>query len=64
MERETIERLQIKTAKQRFLTVLEQESREAPRVPQALMVWPLSILPEGLAVCGTLPHYWCHLPCD
>lgn len=37
MERETIERLQIKTAEQRFLTVLEQEFREAPRVAQALL---------------------------
>jgi len=37
MERETIERLQIKTAEQRFLTVLEQKFREAPRVAQALL---------------------------
>jgi hypothetical protein len=37
MERETIERLQIKTAEQRFLRVLEQEFREAPRVAQALL---------------------------
>lgn len=37
MERETVERLQIKTAEQRFLTVLEQEFREAPRVAQALL---------------------------
>ena len=37
MERETIERLQIKTAEQRFLSVLEQEFREAPRVAQALL---------------------------
>ena len=37
MERETIERLQIKTAEQRFLSVLEQEFREAPRVALALL---------------------------
>lgn len=37
MERETIERLQIKTAEQRFLSVLELEFREAPRVAQALL---------------------------
>jgi biotin operon repressor len=37
MEQETIERLQIKTAEQRFLSVLEQEFREAPRVAQALL---------------------------
>jgi len=37
MEQETIERLQVKTAEQRFLRVLEQEFREAPRVAQALL---------------------------
>ncbi len=37
MEQETIERLQMKTAEQRFLRVLEQEFREAPRVAQALL---------------------------
>lgn len=37
MEQETIERLQIKTAEQRFLSVLEREFREAPRVAQALL---------------------------
>ena len=37
MEQETIERLQTKTAEQRFLRVLEREFREAPRVAQALL---------------------------
>lgn len=37
MKQDMIERLQVKTAEQRFLSVLEREFREAPRVAQALL---------------------------
>lgn len=37
MERQAIERLQIKTAEQRFLSMLENEFHEPPRVAQALL---------------------------
>jgi biotin operon repressor len=37
MEQQTIERLQIKTAEQRFLSVLEKDFHKPPRVAQALL---------------------------
>ena len=37
MEQQTIERLQIKTAEQRFLSVLEKDFHNPPRVAQALL---------------------------
>ena len=37
MEQQTIERLQIKTAEQRFLSVLEEDFHKPPRVAQALL---------------------------
>jgi adenosine deaminase len=58
MERETIERSHIKTAEQRFLTVLEQEFCETPRVAQAL-------LREGQTMDWTaLPKVELHLHLD
>ena len=37
MEQQTIERLQVKTPEQRFLSILENEFHEPPRVAQALL---------------------------
>jgi hypothetical protein len=50
MEQQTIERLQIKTAEQRFLSVLENDFHKPPRVAQALL--------EEAQVCllGTAQH--------
>jgi hypothetical protein len=44
MRQDTIERLQVKTAEQRFLSVLEREFREAPRVAEAVMAEAQSCL--------------------
>jgi len=50
MKPETIVRLQVKTAEQRFLSVLQREFREAPRVAQALLE------EAQLCLLGTTEH--------